>query len=94
MKTEPCRSGSAPAAGSHLQPGIPGYRYADLYDPIRLHGLTDEFFRGVEAAEPALVIAWQRYRSAPGALPPRAVPTPAPYSGTAGICPTSSSAYA
>ncbi|HMC81664.1 MAG TPA: FAD-dependent oxidoreductase [Candidatus Polarisedimenticolia bacterium] len=71
MKTEPCRSGSAPAAGSDLQPGIPGYRYADLYDPIRLHDLTDEFFRGVEAAEPALVIAWQRYRSAPGALPPR-----------------------
>src|SRR5580765_5532413 len=73
MSTEPSRSGPAPAAGSDLQLGIPGFQYADLYDPDRLRDLAELFHREVEAADPGLMAAWRAYASAPDSTPPRQV---------------------
>ena len=41
--------------------GIPGFSYADLYEPLRLAELTAVFHADVAAADPELAALWQRY---------------------------------
>jgi NADPH-dependent glutamate synthase beta subunit-like oxidoreductase/NAD(P)H-flavin reductase len=73
MKTEPGRSGSTVAAGSPLRLGIPGFQYSDLHDPEGLQRLTQTFESEVEASDPALMVAWREYRSAPQSTPPKKI---------------------
>jgi len=59
----------------HAQPdvlnlGVPGFTYADLYQPDRLRELHDVFLRDVEQAEPDLRRRWDEYRQAPDAPRP------------------------
>jgi len=73
MKSEPGGSGSPRAAGSEIQLGFPGLRYADLHDPDRLRELAELFDREVEKADRDLMAAWREYRSAPDTTPPKRV---------------------
>lgn len=41
--------------------GIPGFSYADLYEPSRLAELTAVFHANVATADPELAALWQRY---------------------------------
>ncbi len=58
------------AASSHAPLGVPGYTFADLHEPERLASLYDRFSEEVNAADPALWQAWDRYRQTPDAPPP------------------------
>jgi len=61
-------TGTTPRSGDGpLVPGIPGFSYADLFDPARLRDLSDLFDREVAAADPELAAAWSAYRAEPGA---------------------------
>ncbi len=73
MKTEPRRSGLAPAAGSDLELAIPGFQYADLYDPDRLRELAGVFYEEVGKADPLLLSAWSSYQAGPDRIQPRQV---------------------
>jgi NADPH-dependent glutamate synthase beta subunit-like oxidoreductase/NAD(P)H-flavin reductase len=73
MNTEPRRSGPALAAGSGLHLGIPGFQYADLYDPARLRELAEIFFLEVGGRDAALLSAWRVYQQSPDAAPARHV---------------------
>jgi len=48
--------------------GIPGFSFADLHDPARLHDLYRRFADEVKATEPELWTQWDQYRSVPDAL--------------------------
>src|SRR5215510_3494575 len=50
--------------------GVPGYSFADLHDPDRLHSLYDRFCEEVRAADPAFWLEWDAYRSNPDAPRP------------------------
>jgi NADPH-dependent glutamate synthase beta subunit-like oxidoreductase/NAD(P)H-flavin reductase len=51
--------------------GVPGYSFADLYDPHRLASLYDRFCEEVAAVDPAFWRDWEAYRRNPdAALPP------------------------
>lgn len=50
--------------------GVPGFSYADLYDPNRLVDLHEEFGRRVESADPDLWSAWRAFRDAPAGSRP------------------------
>jgi NADPH-dependent glutamate synthase beta subunit-like oxidoreductase/NAD(P)H-flavin reductase len=50
--------------------GVPGYSYADLYDPERLSSLYERFCEQVRADNPALWIEWDSYRRDPDAPRP------------------------
>ncbi|MGB5037856.1 MAG: pyridine nucleotide-disulfide oxidoreductase, partial [Blastocatellia bacterium] len=41
--------------------GIPGFSYADLYEPSRLAELTAVFHADVATADPELAALWRRY---------------------------------
>src|SRR5262249_19370803 len=71
MKTEPGRSGSTVAAGSVLHLGIPGFQFADLFQPEGLRRLTETFETGVLATDPVLMSAWRDYRAPPPPVPPK-----------------------
>src|SRR6266478_2826344 len=43
--------------------GIPGFRYADLFDPAQLAALDVRFRADLAAAEPALAWRYEAYRS-------------------------------
>src|SRR5690606_25354823 len=45
--------------------GIPGFSYADLYQPLRLRELHDVFSGRVAADDPELWQRWEAYRNAP-----------------------------
>lgn len=47
--------------------GIPGFSFADLFDPGRLHDLHEEFGRHVESTDPDLWRQWTAFRAAPEA---------------------------
>jgi len=48
--------------------GIPGFSFADLHDPARLHDLYRQFVDEVKATEPELWAQWDLYRSVPESL--------------------------
>src|ERR1041384_2123666 len=50
--------------------GVPGYSYADLYDPERLSSLYERFCEQVRADNPALWLDWDSYRRDPDAPRP------------------------
>jgi len=50
--------------------GVPGYSYADLYDPERLSSLYERFCEQVRADNPALWLEWDSYRRDPDAPRP------------------------
>src|SRR6185369_14687966 len=54
---------SAPSSGTPL--GVPGYTFADLYQPERLSSLYDRFCEEVQSADAALWREWDVYRRAP-----------------------------
>ena len=56
-----------------LRLGLPGYSFADLYDPLRLQGLDAEFVREIERSDPALFAILESGRADPDSLPPRAL---------------------
>src|SRR5262249_51593681 len=45
--------------------GVPGYSFADLHDPDRLHSLYDRFCEEVRAADPAFWLEWDAYCMSP-----------------------------
>ncbi|WDT80933.1 MAG: hypothetical protein MPW14_03905 [Candidatus Manganitrophus sp.] len=49
-----------------LSLGIKGWRYADLYDPLRLKELAEMFYRSVEASDPDLGRSYAAYRESGG----------------------------
>jgi NADPH-dependent glutamate synthase beta subunit-like oxidoreductase/NAD(P)H-flavin reductase len=57
---------------SGLEPGIPGFSFADLQDAGRLKDLHDRFCGEVAEEDPALWAEWQAYRADPAA--PRSAP--------------------
>jgi NADPH-dependent glutamate synthase beta subunit-like oxidoreductase/NAD(P)H-flavin reductase len=50
--------------------GVPGYTFADLHDPDRLHSLYDRFCEEVRASDPVFWLEWDAYRSDPDAPRP------------------------
>jgi NADPH-dependent glutamate synthase beta subunit-like oxidoreductase/NAD(P)H-flavin reductase len=66
MTDFPMRSDSSPATASTPTLGLPGFSYADLYDPARLRDLTDAFDAAVKAGAPALFAEFERYRDGRG----------------------------
>ncbi len=50
-----------------LQPGIPGFDYADLHDPTRLRELLQVFDREAETHHPELFAEFSHYRATGGA---------------------------
>ncbi|MGE3507775.1 MAG: FAD-dependent oxidoreductase [Vicinamibacterales bacterium] len=50
--------------------GIPGFSFADLYDPGRLAALYERFCDQVQADQPALWREWEAYRATPDAPRP------------------------
>jgi NADPH-dependent glutamate synthase beta subunit-like oxidoreductase/NAD(P)H-flavin reductase len=60
------RSVSNATDSSVLNLGIPGFSYADLYQPERLQDLTDVFDAEVKAQEPALFAEFEHYRACRG----------------------------
>ncbi len=64
---------SAPAAtGEFLQPGIPGFSYEDLHDPLRLRDLYEVFVTRLRASDPGLAGRYAAWRAAPDSLDPKA----------------------
>ncbi len=66
---------------------ISGFEYADLYDPLRLEDLSDQFNRSVEKLDPELARAFTEYRDCQGeGMSPQAISEllvrMAPYVGT------------
>jgi NADPH-dependent glutamate synthase beta subunit-like oxidoreductase/NAD(P)H-flavin reductase len=59
---------SPQAAG--LEPGIPGFSFADLQDPRRLKDLHDHFCRQVASDDPALWDEWEAYSADRAAVLP------------------------
>lgn len=55
---------STPAS---LQLGLPGFDYADLYQPASLKHLTELFENAVNAADPDLFVRYSNYRDVKGA---------------------------
>jgi len=49
-----------------LEISIPGFTYSDLYNPQRLHDLTEVFHESVRATDPALWVRFDHYRSTLG----------------------------
>ncbi len=60
------------AHASGLEPGLPGFSFADLQEPRRLKDLYGDFCRQVAADDPALWNEWAAYRDDPGAPRPAA----------------------
>src|SRR5437870_2442012 len=54
-----------PASTADMPLGIPGYTYAELYEPSRLQSLYERFCEEVEASDPELWRRWDGYRAAP-----------------------------
>ncbi|SMF95846.1 NADPH-dependent glutamate synthase beta chain [Methylomagnum ishizawai] len=52
---------------THLTLGLPGYTYADLYDPARLAALSADFDAQVQAGQPELFAEFAQYRASHGA---------------------------
>jgi hypothetical protein len=50
--------------------GLPGFSFADLHRPAKLHELYDRFVDQVKATEPELWAEWDRYREVPESLGP------------------------
>jgi NADPH-dependent glutamate synthase beta subunit-like oxidoreductase/NAD(P)H-flavin reductase len=65
-------SGRSSKNGADIEPhgdielGIKDYRFSDLFDPIRLASLTEEFYRFVEASDSILGEALRAYTAARG----------------------------
>jgi NADPH-dependent glutamate synthase beta subunit-like oxidoreductase/NAD(P)H-flavin reductase len=55
---------------SALRLGVPGFTYADLYQPQRLRELHDVFLREVGKDDADLLRRWDEYRADPGAPRP------------------------
>jgi NADPH-dependent glutamate synthase beta subunit-like oxidoreductase/NAD(P)H-flavin reductase len=54
--------------------GIPGFTYADLYQPARLQALLERFDESVRIAQPELFAAFQAYRACGGeGMPPEQI---------------------
>jgi NADPH-dependent glutamate synthase beta subunit-like oxidoreductase/NAD(P)H-flavin reductase len=51
---------------SHLELGLPGFSYPDLYDPIRLRDLSAAFDQAVRVDNPELFAAFDSYRQSQG----------------------------
>ncbi len=49
-----------------LQLGIPGYAYADLYDPLRLKDLFEDFNTSLESTNPEIFAEYQAYHHCQG----------------------------
>ena len=49
-----------------LKLGIPGFSYADLYEPAKLKELADLFDAEVKKADPELFAAFDAYRKKKG----------------------------
>jgi NADPH-dependent glutamate synthase beta subunit-like oxidoreductase len=60
------KNADAPGHTLALQIGIPGFSYADLYDPLRLSELTRLFHDSVRTTDPALWERWDHYRATLG----------------------------
>ena len=58
------------AVASSLTLGVPGFAYADLYEPGRLRDLHAAFLQDVERAEPELAKQWAQFSAAPDAPRP------------------------
>jgi NAD(P)H-flavin reductase/NADPH-dependent glutamate synthase beta subunit-like oxidoreductase len=58
----------APTTASVTALGIPGFTFADLHRPARLHDLYGQFVAEVKAAEPELWAQWDQYREVPESL--------------------------
>jgi NADPH-dependent glutamate synthase beta subunit-like oxidoreductase/NAD(P)H-flavin reductase len=58
---------SSTTAGTLTQLGIPGFTYADLYDPAKLRELSGAFDRYFAAESPALQARFEAYRACKGA---------------------------
>src|SRR6476646_8663319 len=52
--------------GHDLDLGIPGFRYSDLFDAVKLAELTDTFYSDVESREPVVGAALKKYTAAAG----------------------------
>ena len=50
--------------------GVPGYTFADLYEPDRLASLYERFCEQIQADHPALWSDWDDYRRSPDAPRP------------------------
>ena len=50
--------------------GLPGFTFADLHAPARLHDLYDSFTAEVKRAEPELWHQWTQYQEVPESLGP------------------------
>src|SRR6476661_7272812 len=46
--------------------GIPGFRFSDLFDAVKLAELTETFYSEVESREPVLGAALRKYVAAKG----------------------------
>ena len=70
---------TAPDASPHvltaasLQPGIAGFSYADLHDPLQLARLSTCFDAELKATQPALYAEFAAWRAAADSLSPEAV---------------------
>ena len=53
-------------AGRDFDLGIPGFRFSDLFDAVKLAELTDTFYREVELREPVVGAALRKYVAAKG----------------------------
>ena len=49
-----------------LQLGIPGYSYADLYDPLRLKDLFEDFNTSLKSTDPEIFAEYQAYHDCQG----------------------------
>jgi NADPH-dependent glutamate synthase beta subunit-like oxidoreductase len=66
MKRQHSMPGIAPG-GPTLQIGVPGYTYADLYDPLRLRDLHDHFRTTLRLTDPTLADRYEQYLATQGA---------------------------
>ena len=55
----------APTTAPVTALGIPGFTFADLHQPARLHDLYGQFVAGVKTTEPELWAQWDQYRDVP-----------------------------
>jgi len=60
-----------PSASEELVLGIPGFAYADLYDPAGLRRLAEAFHAQVAGDDHELWAEWQRYRDGAELSPPQ-----------------------
>jgi len=64
-KTDAGQATDTPAPNTLIL-ALPGFEYADLYDPARLAELLDRFARSVKAHDPELFAEFERYRACQG----------------------------